>query len=126
MAARDWWIIWPYGMFCAKAVTFFAFFHALRTFCVCKLWKEFLGEKPFSSPEIFPVPYCNILSFPPILALPSQVDIDQPDHNKYPAFASAACVECVVAPGDLLYIPPMWWHYVKSLEPSMSCSFWWK
>jgi lysine-specific demethylase 8 len=54
------------------------------------------------------------------------VDIDQPDHDMHPAFASAACVECVVGPGDLLYIPPMWWHYVKSLEPSMSCSFWWK
>ncbi|KAJ1515614.1 Lysine-specific demethylase 8 [Coelomomyces lativittatus] len=33
--------------------------------------------------------------------------------------------ECILEEGDVLYIPPRWWHYVKSLTISMSLSFWW-
>ncbi|KAK9456735.1 hypothetical protein V1511DRAFT_495154 [Dipodascopsis uninucleata] len=32
--------------------------------------------------------------------------------------------ECILGPGDALFIPCGWWHYVKSLSPSFSVSFW--
>ncbi|CBY22595.1 unnamed protein product [Oikopleura dioica] len=32
--------------------------------------------------------------------------------------------DCVVEEGDLLYIPKLYWHYVRSLTPSISLSIW--
>lgn len=43
----------------------------------------------------------------------------------YSGFREAEFVEGVVGPGECLYIPPGWWHYVRSLEASFSVSFWW-
>lgn len=42
----------------------------------------------------------------------------------FPAFRFAPYVEAILAPGDLLYLPIGWWHYVRSLTPSFSVSFW--
>lgn len=42
-----------------------------------------------------------------------------------PGFAGLAYHDCVLGPGDMLYIPPRWWHYVQSTTPSFSVSFWW-
>ncbi|KAI9199352.1 jumonji domain-containing 5 [Polychytrium aggregatum] len=54
----------------------------------------------------------------------SQVDIESPDLGAHPLFANAEYVECIVGPGDLLFIPHGWWHYVRSLTRSFSLSFW--
>ena len=57
---------------------------------------------------------------------------DQPDgmekqkfEEQYPAFKEAKCIEGVLGPGECLYIPVGWWHYVESLSTSFSMSFWW-
>lgn len=42
----------------------------------------------------------------------------------YPGFVETAYIEGVLGPGECLYIPPGWWHYVRSLTPSFSVSFW--
>jgi lysine-specific demethylase 8 len=44
---------------------------------------------------------------------------------EFPQFREARYVECVLGPGECLYIPRGWWHYVRSLSPSFSVSFWW-
>lgn len=44
--------------------------------------------------------------------------------SSFPGFKEAEYVEAVLGPGDCLYLPPGWWHYVKSLSPSFSVSFW--
>ena len=56
----------------------------------------------------------------------TQVDVEHPDLALFPAFATAPFVECVLDRGELLYIPPTWWHYVRSLSVSFSVSFWFK
>lgn len=53
------------------------------------------------------------------------VDIDAVDAERFPLFGGAAYVDVVLGPGQVLYIPPHWWHYVESLETSFSVSFWW-
>lgn len=45
--------------------------------------------------------------------------------QKFPLFREAKFVEAVLGPGEVLYIPRGWWHYVQSLEASCSVSFWW-
>ena len=46
-------------------------------------------------------------------------------HEKFPLFKKAQYSEGLLGPGDCLYIPKGWWHYVESLSTSFSVSFWW-
>ena len=45
--------------------------------------------------------------------------------GRHPQFRQAKYAEAVLGPGECLYIPTGWWHYVRSLTPSFSVSFWW-
>jgi hypothetical protein len=45
--------------------------------------------------------------------------------ERWPDFDKAKFEEGILGPGDCLYIPKGWWHYVRSLSPSISVSFWW-
>lgn len=40
-------------------------------------------------------------------------------------FKEMPFVDCILEPGDTLYIPIGWWHYVRGLSVSFSVSFWW-
>ena len=60
-----------------------------------------------------------------LLSNTSQVQVENPDNNKFPEFCHAKYVECILSEGEMLYIPPKYWHYVKSLSTSFSVSFWW-
>ncbi|XP_047388863.1 bifunctional peptidase and arginyl-hydroxylase JMJD5 isoform X1 [Sciurus carolinensis] len=55
----------------------------------------------------------------------SQVDVEQPDLEKFPRFAEAPFLSCVLSPGETLFIPAKYWHYVRALDLSFSVSFWW-
>jgi [histone H3]-dimethyl/trimethyl-L-lysine36 demethylase len=58
----------------------------------------------------------------------STVDLDDPPkagEEGGAEFAAAPFLECQLDEGEALYLPPGWWHYVKSLSPSISVSFWW-
>lgn len=54
-----------------------------------------------------------------------QVDVENPDLIAFPEFSSAVYQECILKEGQMLYIPPYHWHYVRSLSLSFSVSFWW-
>jgi len=58
----------------------------------------------------------------------SAVDIEHPDHDQFPNFKNSAPTpyECILGPGDGLYIPKKWWHHVRSLEMSVSANVWWR
>ncbi|CAI4228660.1 unnamed protein product [Auanema sp. JU1783] len=59
-----------------------------------------------------------------ILTNTSQVDVEHPDYEEFPNFAKAQCFDVILEAGDALYIPKKWWHFVKSLSPSISVSCW--
>eukprot|EP01119_Soliformovum_irregulare_P002086 TRINITY_DN1215_c0_g1_i2.p1 TRINITY_DN1215_c0_g1~~TRINITY_DN1215_c0_g1_i2.p1 ORF type:complete len:171 (+),score=49.43 TRINITY_DN1215_c0_g1_i2:509-1021(+) len=40
-------------------------------------------------------------------------DPDNPDLEKYPLFEYSNKVQCVVRPGEMLYLPAMWFHQVS-------------
>ncbi|KFP62637.1 Lysine-specific demethylase 8, partial [Cariama cristata] len=60
-----------------------------------------------------------------ILHNTSQVDVENPDLIKFPNFRKAAFQSCILMPGQVLFIPVKYWHYVRSLDISFSVSFWW-
>ncbi|KAF2840173.1 Clavaminate synthase-like protein [Patellaria atrata CBS 101060] len=45
--------------------------------------------------------------------------------ERFPEFKHAEYLEGILGPGDCLYLPVTWWHYVRSLSTSFSVSFWW-
>lgn len=45
--------------------------------------------------------------------------------KRFPLLEKAEYEEAVLGPGESLYIPLGWWHYVESLTTSISVSFWW-
>ena len=65
----------------------------------------------------------------------SQVDLDafSPSDQwkrrealkKFPLFETASYIDLILLKGEVLYIPPGWWHYVEALEYSCSVSSWW-
>jgi hypoxia-inducible factor 1-alpha inhibitor (HIF hydroxylase) len=56
----------------------------------------------------------------------SQVDFDNPNFDMFPRFREAHGYETILEPGEVLYIPSHWWHYIESEENSMTISlnFW--
>lgn len=52
----------------------------------------------------------------------SAVDWSNPDLDIYPTFAHATVNEVVLQPGDVLYLPTNWFHYIISLELNMQCN----
>lgn len=55
----------------------------------------------------------------------ARVDPLKPDYDKWPNFRKANRMTFYLKPGEMLYIPPKWWHHVTALTPSFSISFWW-
>ncbi len=52
----------------------------------------------------------------------SQVDINAYDEVKFPRFKQVEIKKVILEPGDTLFVPRGWWHYVKSLDTSVSVS----
>ena len=44
--------------------------------------------------------------------------------DKFPLLAQAEYSEAILGPGDALYMPAGVWHYVRSLETSLSINYW--
>lgn len=49
----------------------------------------------------------------------SPVDILRPDLDRFPHFARARRLHCVLEPGDVLFMPAFWWHEVQSKPDPM-------
>ncbi|MDQ1108583.1 hypothetical protein QE424_001742 [Stenotrophomonas rhizophila] len=59
----------------------------------------------------------------------SVVDFDRPDFERHPRFrdALASAQTAELDPGDAIFIPSMWWHHVRSLEPfNVLVNYWWR
>ena len=58
----------------------------------------------------------------------SPVDCEDVAEQKrvFPLFKKARDeeIQTVIGPGETLFVPRGWWHYVRALEPSFSVNFW--
>ncbi|MBN2636721.1 MAG: cupin-like domain-containing protein [Prolixibacteraceae bacterium] len=46
----------------------------------------------------------------------SSVNIDNPDYQKYPGLKYVEGLHCILEPGDTLFMPSGYWHYIKYLD----------
>lgn len=54
------------------------------------------------------------------------IDIDCPDLQKYPKFENVCRYECMLHPGDALFIPAMWFHNITTLDFSVGVNVFYK
>jgi hypothetical protein len=88
------------------------------------------GRRRFTlfPPEQIANLYIGPLDFAPTGAPMSLVSLRNPDSVRYPKFRQAVAAAHVaeVGPGDAIFIPPLWWHHVESLESfNMLVNYWW-
>lgn len=82
--------------------------------------KRFTLFAPEHLPRLYPFPFHSKL------AHFSRVEVESPDFVKFPKFRLAVPLELTLEPGEMLYLPPFWWHQVRALDEAVSLSFWWK
>lgn len=86
--------------------------------------RRFTLVPPAQAPNLYMGPF----EFTPAATPVSLVDPDAPDLDRFPRFAEAMSHirTAELEPGDALYIPYMWWHQVRSLDPiSILANYWW-
>jgi hypothetical protein len=73
--------------------------------------------------------YIGPLDFTPAGQAVSLVDFEAPDFDRFPRFADALEQAQVaeLGPGDAVFIPSMWWHYMQALEGfNVLVNYWWR
>jgi len=53
----------------------------------------------------------------------SSVNLDKIDYDRFPLFRGVSVIDVEIGPGDLLFLPVGWWHYVRGLETSITMTF---
>lgn len=54
----------------------------------------------------------------------SQPDLLNPDFSRYPLLKQSHAIEVCLNPGDILYMPEAWVHYIYAENLSMSVNYW--
>jgi lysine-specific demethylase 8 len=54
----------------------------------------------------------------------SRVDAERPDLARFPRFARVTPISGELEAGDVLFIPRLWWHQVRSVNLSISLNLW--
>lgn len=54
------------------------------------------------------------------------LDLDHPDLSLFPLFPQASPHETLLGPGEVLYIPALWFHNVTALEFGVAVNVFWK
>ena len=93
--------------------------------CVVRGRRRFTLFPPDQVANLYVGPLEHTLAGQPV----SLVDFANPDLDAHPRFARALEQALVVDldPGDVLYIPSLWWHHVESLDDiGALVNFWWR
>jgi hypothetical protein len=80
---------------------------------------QIFGRKQFilMPPSSYKSLYVHLLSESPL-------DPRQVSHDEFPRFAGVDLSEAVVEPGDVIFIPQFWWHFVISIGICINVNSW--
>jgi cupin-like protein len=76
------------------------------------------GRKRFTliAPEQTPFVYNEVGVY-------GEVNCGEPDDSRHPLYRQATPIDVTIGPGDVLFIPVGWWHYVRALDVSIMLSY---
>jgi len=103
------------------------FFHAGMISAIADSAGGYAGFTLFPPDEVANL-YIGPFEFTPAGTPASLVDPDAPDLERFPRAAQAMghAMTAELGPGDAIYLPHMWWHHVRSLDPlSILVNYWW-
>lgn len=66
----------------------------------------------------------NLYCYDGLLNNTCQIDPENLDFNKFPLTKNVKFFKLTLRAGEILYLPKLWFHYVRSLTSSISVSFW--
>jgi hypothetical protein len=81
--------------------------------------KRFRVYSPTDKPYLYPYPERSRLSHL------SYIDAENRDLNTFPLLEMAREFSFTLSAGQLLFLPPLWWHHVRAESISISASQWW-
>jgi histone arginine demethylase JMJD6 len=83
---------------------------------LCQIYgvKEYTMFSPDQTPFLYPSDYHT--------SSISVNEIEDVDLETFPLFAKTNPIRFTLNPGEILFVPPGWWHMVKILTPSISIS----
>jgi len=93
--------------------------------CVVAGRRRFTLFPPDQVGNLYVGPLDHTLAGQPV----SLVDFDRPDLYAHPRFAEAMAhaMSADLEPGDVIYIPSLWWHHVRSLDDfGALLNVWWR
>ena len=93
--------------------------------CVAAGRRTFTLFPPDQVSNLYPGPIEHTTAGPQL----SMVDLDDPDIERYPRYATAleSAQSAELGPGDAIYIPPLWWHHVRATSDfNVLVNFWWR
>lgn len=91
---------------------FHPFTHALTCQVIGR--KRVVVYPPEAGADLYPQPW-----FAPAFHW-SRVDFSKPDHRRFPRLGRAPGAECILSPGDALFIPVHHWHWTQGFDFSAS------
>ncbi|HEB62375.1 MAG TPA: cupin-like domain-containing protein [Bacteroidetes bacterium] len=62
----------------------------------------------------------NIYHHP--FSVASYIDVNNPDYKTFPALKKVVGYECIVQPGETLFMPSAYWHYIEYVDSGYSMS----
>ncbi len=81
--------------------------------------KEGIIFAPSESRAMYPIqvgePYYEILS---------HVTLEKPDFATFPRYREGRYSRFALSPGDVLFLPAFYWHYVRSYDVSLALNYW--
>lgn len=88
----------------------------------CNLYVQVYGQKRWTlyMPEDSACLYPTVTN---TAYVRSPVDIDRPDHDRFPLFKYARPYIADLKPGDVLYVPPHVWHQVENLTDTIAVGY---
>lgn len=94
--------------------------------CVAAGRRRFMLLPPQSAPDL----YLGPPDTAPTAAPMTVAHLHAPDFERFPRLRQAldAALVAELAPGDAIYIPPLWFHQVESLDPQLNIlvNYWWR
>jgi hypothetical protein len=91
-------------------------FHPFTHALICQVTgrKRVVLYPPEAGPSLYPHPWFSPAFFW------SRIDFLHPDHVRFPALREVRGLECILEPGDAVFIPVHWWHWTQGFAFSVS------
>ena len=82
--------------------------------------KKFTLFRPTNWPGLYPYPFLHPSHAQAQVNMSERSEVEE----LYPLVGSVEAIEVTLEPGDLLYMPPLWFHQVESMDTSISVNVW--